>query len=245
MDSMTPPELSPQALGVVLGSLLEGVACARRGRISFVNSAFAELVGRETSELDGTAVEDLIEVPGSETADAPEGAFEAVLKRPDGERPTVRAERLLAQGGQSIWILSSVSTPRGADEALKRLEAALCRVEEEKLALEERLHREVSDRDDMVGLMSHELRTPVTVISGYSKLLLSEEVGTLNEVQRKLGDVGLALGIRLDEEGGMVPASPTATAEPADAAMLEPMSGPDDASDSSPAGPMEVFTMGE
>jgi len=185
---MTPPELSPQALGVVLGSLLEGIACARRGKISFVNSVFAELVGREASELDGTAVEDVIEVPGSETADAPEGVFEAVLKRPDGERPTVRAERLLAQGGQSIWILSSVSTPRGTTEELERLENALRKVEEENLALEERLHREVSDRDDMVGLMSHELRTPVTVISGYSKLLLSEEVGALNDVQRTFMD---------------------------------------------------------
>ena len=126
---MTPPELSPQALSVVLGSLPEGIACARRGRISFVNRAFAELVGREASELDGTAVEDVIEVPGSETADAPEGVFEAVLKRPDGARPTVRAERLLAQGGQSIWILSSVFTSRESEEALERLDGALRRAE--------------------------------------------------------------------------------------------------------------------
>lgn len=184
VDSMTPPELSPQALSVLLGSLLEGVACARRGRITFANRAFAELVGRDGSDLDGIAVEDVIEVPGRESGDAPEGVFEALVRRPDGDRTRVRVERLLAQGGQSIWILS-VAGPTGQGvEALERARAALERAEEERLALEERLHREVSEREDMVGLMSHELRTPVTVISGYSRLLLSEEVGALNDVQR-------------------------------------------------------------
>jgi PAS domain S-box-containing protein len=220
---MTPPELSPQALSVVLGSLLEGIACARRGRITFVNSAFAELVGREASELDGTAVEDVIEVPGFETVDAAEGVFEAVLRRPDGERPKVRAERLLAQGGQSIWILGSVSTPRGSDEGLEQLGAALRKVEEEKLALEERLHREVSDRDDMVGLMSHELRTPVTVISGYSKLLLSEEVGALNEVQRSFMDATAKSCQRLSNLiGTLLEAAAQATGE----VQLEATDGP-------------------
>jgi PAS domain S-box-containing protein len=220
---MTPPELSPQALSVVLESLLEGIACARRGRITFVNAAFAELVGRDAGELNGTAIEDVIEVPATEAGDAPEGVFEAVLKRPDGERPAVRAERLLAQGGQSIWILSSVSTPRGMDEATERLEAALRRIEEEKLELEERLHREVSDRDDMVGLMSHELRTPVTVISGYSKLLLSEEVGALNEVQRTFMDATAKSCQRLSNLiGTLLEAAAQATGE----VQLEATDGP-------------------
>ncbi|MEN8182789.1 MAG: PAS domain-containing sensor histidine kinase [Myxococcota bacterium] len=211
---MTLPELSPEALSVVLGSLLEGIVGARRGRICFVNAAFAELLGREASKLENLPIEDVIEVPGADPADYPEGVFEAVLKRPDGGRPSVRAERLMAQGGQSIWILGSASIPGGGPEDRAQTERALREAYEERLALEERLRQEVSDREDMVGLMSHELRTPVTVISGYSKLLLSEEVGGLNDVQRSFMEATARSCKRLsDLIGTLLEAAAQATGE--------------------------------
>ena len=50
---------------------------------------------------------------------------------------------------------------------------------------------ESAEREELLSVVSHELRTPVTVISGYSRLLLSEEVGPLNPEQRRfLGESG-------------------------------------------------------
>jgi signal transduction histidine kinase len=54
----------------------------------------------------------------------------------------------------------------------------------------ERLQREVAEREDLLNVVSHELRTPVTIIAGYSRLLLSEGVGCLNAEQRRfLGEI--------------------------------------------------------
>lgn len=43
----------------------------------------------------------------------------------------------------------------------------------------------VSGSNEALALLSHELRTPLTVIAGYARLLLSEEIGELNDEQRR------------------------------------------------------------
>ncbi len=58
-------------------------------------------------------------------------------------------------------------------------------LEEEVARLREELRREVRSRADLLTVVSHELRTPVTVLAGYTRLLLSEEVGKLNPRQRR------------------------------------------------------------
>jgi len=68
---------------------------------------------------------------------------------------------------------------------------------------------------------------------------------SLNEVQRKLGDAGLALGMRLDDEGGVVHGPSVTGMGQSNTSMVSPMSSSDDALDHSSSGPMEVFTMGE
>ncbi len=40
-------------------------------------------------------------------------------------------------------------------------------------------------KDELVQNVSHELRTPLTFIKGYVELLLEEDMGPLNEVQRE------------------------------------------------------------
>jgi signal transduction histidine kinase len=47
------------------------------------------------------------------------------------------------------------------------------------------LRREMAEREELLTMVSHELRTPVTVLTGYSRLLLSEKVGPLNDEQRR------------------------------------------------------------
>jgi signal transduction histidine kinase len=93
-----------------------------------------------------------------------------------------------------------LSAPRPADSApespaearAERLAAELlsagqelARVHREVEALRERVRREAAERSDLLDAVSHELCTPLTVIGGYHRLLLREQVGPLNEQQRK------------------------------------------------------------
>ena len=66
------------------------------------------------------------------------------------------------------------------------------------------LVQDVSDRyalermkDEFLALASHELRTPLTSVMGYLQLVLEEQVGPLNEEQRRLLGVAERNGARL------------------------------------------------
>lgn len=66
---------------------------------------------------------------------------------------------------------------------------------------------------------------------------------SLNEVQRKLGDVGLSLGMQLDEDGTNLSHGATGSVLPPGG--LTPIPEPGGTPDAPTIGPMEVFTMGE
>ena len=61
----------------------------------------------------------------------------------------------------------------------------LHRLHREAAELREQLQVERSQREELFTLVSHELRTPITVISGYSRLLLTGEPGPLTEEQQR------------------------------------------------------------
>lgn len=67
---------------------------------------------------------------------------------------------------------------------------------------------------------------------------------SLNEVQRKLSDVGLSLGMKLDGEGEDAGAAPTAPSPFGGGGFPESPNAPSP-EDPTSVGPMEVFTMGE
>ena len=75
--------------------------------------------------------------------------------------------------------------PQRLEEELLQAGHELSRLHRELESLREHLRRERAEREELLGVVSHELRTPVTVIGGYNRLLLGEEVGPLNEQQRK------------------------------------------------------------
>ncbi len=71
---------------------------------------------------------------------------------------------------------------------------------------------------------------------------------SLNEVQRKLSDVGLSLGMKLDGEGDAAEVVPPAAPTPFDNTGIPESPNapsPPNPPDPTSAGPMEVFTMGE
>jgi signal transduction histidine kinase len=61
----------------------------------------------------------------------------------------------------------------------------LAQLHRELEVLREELRRESAERGDLLDAVSHELRTPLTVIGGYHRLLLGDDVGPLNDQQRK------------------------------------------------------------
>ena len=64
----------------------------------------------------------------------------------------------------------------------------------------ERANKEIKqDRDELIAILSHELRTPLTVISGYSKLLLTEQAGELSHDQRRYLEASRTSCERLNE----------------------------------------------
>ena len=73
------------------------------------------------------------------------------------------------------------SVERDRLQASREVHRLVCEVER----LGEQLRTERVDHEHLVAFVSHELRTPITVLSGYVRLLLAEEVGPLGEEQRR------------------------------------------------------------
>jgi len=73
----------------------------------------------------------------------------------------------------------------GLERQLEVTREALAAARSEIAALRERAREEMREREELLTLVSHELRTPVTVIAGYNRLLLSGQVGALNDEQER------------------------------------------------------------
>jgi len=89
-----------------------------------------------------------------------------------------------------------------ADQAVVGLDRAQVleesRRKEEVLATKNReLQRATELKSQFLANMSHELRTPLNAINGFSDLLLTEELGPLNEAQREFLDSVLRNGRHL------------------------------------------------
>jgi signal transduction histidine kinase len=152
--------------------------------VVWANRALARLAGRRSAdELVGLELESLL--PG--LARGPAGpAVECRLARPDGLAPRVRVLSLPGPaGGLHALALEDVSELRRLEQENLGLGRAAAEASREATELRERLRREAAEREEILTVVSHELRTPVTVISGYNRLLLSEQVGPLNEEQRR------------------------------------------------------------
>jgi two-component system sensor histidine kinase KdpD len=82
-------------------------------------------------------------------------------------------------------VIGSSSEQESLYEELAAMRRQATELQCEAAALSARLQRELDEREELLTIVSHELRTPVTVISGYNRLLLSDQVGSLNSEQRR------------------------------------------------------------
>lgn len=181
-------------------SLVTGL-CARDmdERITYVNPAFCEMVGRSAQELIGTAVPapywpaEFAQTYQLRHADrmnhaAPRSdGIEAEYERPDGTRfPVLIFEAPLrdAQGHQTGWMSAVL------DMSEQR------RIEEMSRATRERLQASarLAIAGEMASLISHELNQPLAAIASYASGSINLLQGPPDAVQRALPDVQEAIG---------------------------------------------------
>jgi signal transduction histidine kinase len=207
-DGVAVPEAIRGNLGTVLCNITVGVAVSRRGALVWANPVLAQLcaVG-EPDELLGKPIDALWrDAGGGLPGPAGPQPTEVELRRSDGEWARARVRCLAVPedapladrpagavdavdaGGKleaEVWLVEDVTRLARRESELLHANRELREARRELEALRERLAVEAEEREQLLGVVSHELRTPVTVISGYSRLLLAGEVGQVNDEQRR------------------------------------------------------------
>ncbi len=182
-----PVDRSPDPLRRLAAALPSGVVRVRDGCVTWANERLEEMAGRGP-DLIGTKLLDLLVDTGAGLPE-PSGprAVDCALSRPDGQLRTVlcRLAWTDAESDEATWVLEDVTHVRRLERELLRTSQELALAHRELAAARERLKRERAEREELLGVVSHELRTPVTVISGYNRLLLSGDVGPLNDEQQR------------------------------------------------------------
>jgi len=192
----------PEWIEQVAAAIPDGFALVRDDRIVWANARLVEMCGRGSlSALLGTPRIDLFEDTGRGLpSDLTRRALECALRRPDGERRTVvcRPVRAESAEGPGAWVIEDLTHVRVLETELLRASQELQAALRGLASGRERLRAERSDREELLSVVSHELRTPVTVIRGYNRLLLSGEVGELNDEQQRFLEESAKSCERLD-----------------------------------------------
>jgi signal transduction histidine kinase len=179
--------------GQLADALSQGVLLARDGCVVWANRFLRGLAGGadaadDPEALAGVKLDDLFEDSGRglPRGEGP-GQVDCWLLRPGTERREVLCHRLGATPGDPsvLWVIEDVTHLRRLERELHRMGRELAEANRECERLRESLRCERGEREELLSVVSHELRTPVTVIRGYSRLLLSEEVGPLTQAQRR------------------------------------------------------------
>jgi signal transduction histidine kinase len=178
-----------QRLAQLAHALPAGVVVVRDGCVLWANPAFAELAGRgDAGALAGAGFADLFADAGQGLPDRTRTRpLECSLRRPAGAERRVLARLVwpACAPGCDAWWFEDVTQLRALERELLRTSQELHRANRELASLREELRAEREGREELLSVVSHELRTPVTVIGGYSRLLLSGDAGPLTDEQRR------------------------------------------------------------
>ena len=180
---------SEDAVRRLAEALSEGVAFVAEGRVAWANDALASMAARAgAADLQGLALSELVVDTGAGLPDpARAGTQRCGLRHPKGGVRAVAWRLAWSEiaPGTDAWVIEDPTRVRELEEELLRSSQDLHRLHREAAALRDRLHHERATRDEILAIVSHELRTPVTVIGGYGRILLREEVGSLTPEQRR------------------------------------------------------------
>jgi signal transduction histidine kinase len=166
-----------------------GVAFFRGACVVWGSDVFLKLAGHDSlADLVGTELDELLADSGQGLPDASGSRkVECQLRTAGGEPRTVICRPVWPEISPETdaWIIEDVTRTRALEREVVSVSREVHHANRELATLRDRLIGERADREELLTVVSHELRTPVTVINGYNRLLLSEEVGPLNEEQRR------------------------------------------------------------
>ncbi len=179
---MSSPDL--EMLRRLLDASPDGHALVRDGEVVWVSAGLARLAGEAQPEtLVGKPWLALFEERGFGLPDG-HAVVECGLARTGLDPCPVSVDRVEPAGAVAAYRVRDLRTLRTLEDEVLRSGRRLHALNRELAALRERIGREAEERGDLLTVLSHELRTPATVINGYNRLLLSGDVGPLNEKQR-------------------------------------------------------------
>jgi len=171
-------------------ALSVGLLACRGGRIVWANRAFQALVEAPGESLVGRSADEWFSDAGDGIPDwsagergaggPPDAPLECRLRSEIGGARRVEVRRL----GEGLWEVRDVSTRAGLRAELGRLQAELLEARRELEETRRCLHREAQEREELLAVVSHELRTPITVIAGFTRLLLQQGMADFGEEQR-------------------------------------------------------------
>ena len=184
--------LAEETLRRLAVALPLGVAILHAGRVAWANERLLEMAGWESlGALVGTKLEELLfdsghGLPGLPGAGRPR-AVECTLRRPDGQERIViwRPSWPEIAPDCDAWVVEDASHVRSLERELLEASRELQSLHREVEELRDRLRFERAEREELLTVVSHELRTPVTVMNGYHRLLLAQDVGPLTDEQRR------------------------------------------------------------
>jgi signal transduction histidine kinase len=189
VESEALDKTAAEALDRLALALSHGVALVREGRVVWANAALTALAGLpDAKPLIGTRLSDLVKDASDGLPDANrERPVEGTLRLVFGTVRRVVCHRVWRdiEPGTDAWWFENVTQLRDLERELLRTSQDLHRTNRELASLRDELRAEREGREQLLSVVSHELRTPVTVIGGYSRLLLSGDAGPVTDEQRR------------------------------------------------------------
>jgi signal transduction histidine kinase len=177
----------------------EGLALCREGRIWWASDRMAVLLGCASPDsLMGESMMDRLRDSGQGLPCLNGPGVRCALGSSEGSSGSLQVHRIPVRAGE-LWLVGALDED-ASEGALERFtHRALEQSNREVTRLREELKRQQAEHEDLLAALGHELKTPLTVIGGYSRLLLSPEVGPLNTAQKHYLSESRKSCKRLDE----------------------------------------------
>ena len=167
-----------------------GIVLLQDATVVWANDRMETMAGRR-SPLRGMKISDLLEdsgdgLPESDT----QHDLMCALPRDTGNVRTVicRCAWPEHDAQPAAWSIEDVSHVQQLERELMRMGQDLSEANRELAELRGELRGARSEREELLAVVSHELRTPLTIITGFNRLLGSEETGVLTDEQKHFVD---------------------------------------------------------
>jgi signal transduction histidine kinase len=172
-------------IGSIADVVDEGLALCRDGRIWWASDRMAVLLGCDSPDaLIGESISQRLWDSGQGLPQLDGPGVPCSVRDSSASSRSLIVRRISVRSGE-LWLAGCADEPSSNTALTAFTHRALKQANREVTRLREELSRQGKEREEFLAVLGHELRTPITVIAGYSRLLLSPEVGALNEAQER------------------------------------------------------------